>query len=269
MTISLLGSSIAGSTDGIAPAGDYGVFNPAAEECEMAIDITISAGSRRLLFASAHARGNADEAEIQWVRIYQDYVDPDDRGTLLKTLTEILDVDADSILHAEYHALLEDDMPANGTYKLVVNAQVSANEGAFQLALGWALFDNVQQTYSPLTNSEVYPPGTQGDIDQDITVPGGGLIVDNWSGDGVIDVKSETDQTRTGRFLNRGGDGGSPQSILGARAAYTLVADADTYTFGYDTGNHNRDALGIVFWQEESSLGSAPHVNVMQWGANH
>lgn len=259
MAITLINKSTSGSTDGIG-----GTYNPGSEEPELAINVTVASGSKRLLYASAHSRGNAGQAVIKWVRIYENYVNYTNRGTLKASLTEIVDIHADQIIHSAYWALLEGDMPSNGTYKLVVNAYTPPNLGAFQLALGYALFAGVMQTYTPLTATEYYPPGTIGDIDQSIVVPGPGLIVDNWSGDGNFGPKTESDQTRTANFLNRG-----PLGDLSAHAAYTIVTSGGTYTFGYTSQNHNRDALGIVFWGPSAPPSSAPRVNTYQWSQGH
>lgn len=224
---------------------------------EVVVGLTISSGSDRLLFASCHARGNANEADLQWVRIYSGYQNSGDRGTLIASLTSVLDIEADAILHAEYFILKEADMPSNGYYQLVANANESGS-GAFQTALGWFLFGGVDQTASP-DDGYAYNSGGSS-ISQSITPSeSAGVIVDNWSGDGGNPTWSPGNYPRDGYCIDQ-----QVSTALGARAAYAIVSTGGSKTFSWSGGFQNRNALGIVFFPE-SGAGPAPGGGGFLW----
>lgn len=222
---------------------------------EVPISLTISAGSNRLLFCSAHSKGNSTEADFQWVRIYTGYTDPTSRGTLVKTLTSVLDIEADAVLHAEYFVLKEADMPSNGSYTLVANANESGS-GAFATAICWALFAGVDQTASPTTASNTDSGSSS--ISQSISPSGAGVICDNWSGDGSNAVKGPAGESRTS-FMSQT----TSSANLRARAAYVINSTGGSKTFTWSTNFHNRNALGILFYPEDAGGGKKPNTILM------
>ena len=214
-----------------------------AQAATSAVDvaITISAGTNRLLFVSTHARGNPGTSDIS----VQLRTASGGGGTLIANLTNVLDVEADSILHAEFFQLLEASIPSPGTYYVRV-----ITSGAFQVGGGVLMLGNVDQTQavSPTTSSLTNSGGTS--ISQTITVPAtSGIILDNWSGDGSNTAKSpDVGETRDSDWLTPK----ISQNDLKAGSAYTASSSSGTKTFGWSGLAHNRNALGILFYQEEA-----------------
>ena len=208
---------------------------------EVSGSVTVSSGTNRMMYASCHARGNSDEADFQWVRIYSGYTDPTSRGTQLAQFTSVLDVEADAILHAEYFILKEEDMPSNGTYTIVANA-LEAGSGAFQTALGYILFSGIDQTAGVQTASSVtlIEAGTK--ITADINPAGAGVVVENWSGDGSATTWPADGWTPDAEILNRFID-----TALGARAGYNIIGSGGNRTYTRSGDFENRGALGLVF----------------------
>lgn len=198
----------------------------------MSCTISGTAGTNRMLFVPCQSRGNAGQANITSVVLKNG-------GTTVATLTPVLTVDADNILHTRYYVLLEANFPANGTYTLVITANESA-PGAFQTAGSWALFSACSQSYTPLTASNVNAGGYN--ISTNLTIPSAGLILTTWTGEGVAPPWTLTGNNTA--YI----ESVSYLSAIQNAAGYWFAPAAATYPFTWQGQFLNRNATGVLFW---------------------
>jgi len=228
-------------------------FTPAFD-----IAFSLSSGqlsrSNKLLFVSGHSRGNSGTSEITSVVVR---TASGGGGSLVASLTQVLNIEADNILHAAFWHLLDTDvdgLSAGTTYYLRVTTS-----NAFDIGAGILLLDNITQG-APTATAGTNAGGTS--IQDTITVPADpGIIVDNWSGNfasGTVmlaDIgETRTDASWISTDINIG--------ELQAQAAYTDSSSSGTKTFGWSGDFHNRNALGILYYPEAAAAARRPNVHI-------